>query len=150
MSVNVRVIKASPERVFEVLADGWLYSSWVVGTSRIRAVSDSWGQSGGTIHHSFGLWPFVINDTTTLDVWNPPTFLRLHAKGGPLGQTVVTIEVKPRGDGSVVRLQEDAVSGLGVLVPRPIRDAVGQVRNHEALRRLAYQVERPRDASSVV
>ena len=33
-----RDISASRQRVWDVLADGWTYSGWVVGNSRIRAV----------------------------------------------------------------------------------------------------------------
>lgn len=33
-----RVIAATPEQVFAVLAHGWSYSNWVTGTSHMRAV----------------------------------------------------------------------------------------------------------------
>src|SRR3712207_7075993 len=36
MAVNFRHLDCTPEDVFSVLADGWLYPSWVVGASRIR------------------------------------------------------------------------------------------------------------------
>ncbi len=35
-------IDASPDSVFAVLADGWHYSNWVVGTSHVRAVQADW------------------------------------------------------------------------------------------------------------
>ena len=38
MAVNFRHLDCAPEDVFRVLADGWLYPSWVVGASRIRSV----------------------------------------------------------------------------------------------------------------
>jgi len=31
MATNTRRIKATPEQVWDVLADGWLYPLWVVG-----------------------------------------------------------------------------------------------------------------------
>jgi hypothetical protein len=34
-----RDIDALHHRVWEVLADGWTYSQWVVGNSRMRAVA---------------------------------------------------------------------------------------------------------------
>ena len=34
-----RDVAATRQRVWDVLADGWTYSGWVVGNSRIRAVS---------------------------------------------------------------------------------------------------------------
>ena len=44
-------------RVFAVLSNGWLYPSWVVGASRIRAVEAAWPAEGAKIHHSFGIYP---------------------------------------------------------------------------------------------
>ncbi|MDT5282412.1 MAG: hypothetical protein QOJ20_3607 [Mycobacterium sp.] len=37
-----RDVAATRQRVWDVLADGWTYSGWVVGNSRIRAVSSNW------------------------------------------------------------------------------------------------------------
>lgn len=53
--------KASPQRVWEVLADGWRYPGWVVGASGMRAVDPEWPAPGARIHHSVGLWPFLID-----------------------------------------------------------------------------------------
>jgi hypothetical protein len=36
------------------MADGWTYSQWVVGNSRMRAVDPHWSDAGSTIHHSIG------------------------------------------------------------------------------------------------
>jgi uncharacterized protein YndB with AHSA1/START domain len=141
MAQNVRRIDASPEEVFAVLADGWLYPSWVVGASRIRAVDDSWPQVGAELHHSFGVWPLVINDKTVLLEWDPPRRVVLRAHGWPIGEAQVTIEVKASGQGSIVRILEDAVEGPGRLVPSPLRQAGLRIRNHETLQRLAYLVE---------
>ena len=38
MSRNVRAMSCSPQAVFDVLADGWLYPGWVVGASRMRDI----------------------------------------------------------------------------------------------------------------
>ncbi len=45
---------AVPRRqVWDVMADGWTYSQWVVGNnSRIRAVGPHWPEPGAAIHHS--------------------------------------------------------------------------------------------------
>jgi hypothetical protein len=37
-----RDIAATRQRVWDVLANGWTYSGWVVGNSRIRAVDPAW------------------------------------------------------------------------------------------------------------
>jgi hypothetical protein len=59
-----RRVKCSPEQVFAVLNDGWTYPLWVVGASRIRDVDDGWPALGTKLHHSFGVWPALIDDTT--------------------------------------------------------------------------------------
>ena len=46
MSAVSRVMKATPDQVWDVLADGWLYPLWVVGASRMREVDDHWPQEG--------------------------------------------------------------------------------------------------------
>lgn len=47
-----------------MLADGWLYPSWVVGASRMREVDVKWPASRSRIHHSVGVWPALIDDHT--------------------------------------------------------------------------------------
>ncbi len=141
MAENVRRIDATPEQVFAVLADGWLYPSWVVGASRIRGVHDTWPAEGAELHHSFGVWPILINDKTVLLEWDPPRRAVLRAHGWPIGEAQVTIDVKPRGDGSVVRIHEDAAEGPGRLIPPFLRDPILRIRNTETLRRLAYLAE---------
>ena len=45
---------ASPDDVWAVLADGWSYPLWVVGASRMRAVSADWPQPGAKLHRDDG------------------------------------------------------------------------------------------------
>ena len=40
MSINTRAVDATPDQVWQVLADGWLYPLWVVGASRMRDVDE--------------------------------------------------------------------------------------------------------------
>jgi len=141
MSVTVRTMNCDPEDVFAVLADGWVFPTWVVGASRMRDVDESWPSEGSELHHSFGVWPAVIDDRTTVHEWEPPRRMVMRPAGWPLGEALVTIEVKARGDGCVVRMTEDAVRGPSTLVPKPILDALLRVRNVETLRRLAYIAE---------
>jgi len=141
VAVNVRYIEAEPAAIFRVLADGWLYPTWVVGASRIRGVDDAWPAEKSAIHHSFGVWPLVLDDKTVSLEWDPPRRARLRARGWPIGEAEVTLDVKPRGTGSVVRISEDAVAGPGRLVPRFIRTIGLKIRNSETLDRLAYLAE---------
>lgn len=141
MSVNVREMSCSPEDVFAVLADGWVFPTWVVGASRMRDVDAAWPAVGSKLHHSFGVWPAVIDDETTVLEWDPPRRMVIQPAGWPLGEARVTVEVKPRGPGIVVRITEKAVKGPGALIPPALLDVGLHIRNIETLRRLAYIAE---------
>lgn len=141
MSRNVRVFACRPEAVFSVLADGWLYPAWVVGASRIRGVDAEWPRPESRLYHSVGLWPAVIDDVTVSLEWSPPRRAVLQAKGWPIGEATVTIDVKRRGDGCVVRLQEEPAAGPGRWVPSFLTQPLLVWRNAETLRRLAFLAE---------
>ncbi len=141
MSRNARVMRCSPDDVFRVLANGWLYPSWVVGASRMREVDETWPAAGAQLHHSFGAWPALIDDRTVVEASIPPRHLVMTARGWPIGEARVTIDVKERHDGCVVRIQEEAVAGPGRFVPAPIMDVFLHWRNTETLHRLAYLAE---------
>ena len=141
MSVNVREMNCSPEAVFTVLADGWIFPTWVVGASRMRDVDDAWPAVGSKLQHSFGVWPALINDETTVLEYDPPRKLVIQPKGWPIGEASVQIDVKPRGSGCVVRIIEKAVAGPGKYIPPALLDIGLYVRNIETLRRLAYIAE---------
>ena len=138
MSVTVRRMNCTPEQVFAVLADPWVYPTWVVGASRLRAADPAYPEPGCRLHHSIGMWPFVLNDETRVDEWDPPRRMVLQAKTRPFGEERVTIEVKPRGTGAVVRMEEHPSRGPATLLPRPVADALLRVRNAETLRRLEW------------
>ena len=141
MSRISRDFSCSPEAVFDVLKDGWLYPTWVVGASRMRGVDDHWPEVGSKLHHSFGSWPLLIDDTTSSLDYQPPKRFKVRARGWPGGEAEVLIEVAPTATGCTVTITEDAVAGPGTLVPRPIRTAVLDPRNKETLQRLAYIAE---------
>ena len=138
-----RLVHAPAEAVFSVLADGWLYPSWVVGAARMRFVSPEWPVAGALLHHSVGAWPLIlINDTTELVAWHPPQFAVLRAQGGALGAAEVRIDVSASSTPGCcfVRLTElprsGPVRGLRSVITQLLR-----VRNTESLRRLAAIAE---------
>ncbi|MFF2369147.1 SRPBCC family protein [Agromyces sp. NPDC058110] len=141
MSRNVRAMDCSPSAVFDVLADGWLYPTWVVGASRMRDVEAAWPKEGSRLAHSVGIWPALIDDETVSLEWAPPHRAIVRAKGWPIGEARVTIDVRRHGEGCLVRIQEEAVEGPGSWMPRAIIDPVLYVRNRETLHRLAYVAE---------
>jgi uncharacterized protein YndB with AHSA1/START domain len=46
MSSVTRIVETTPDRVWEVLSDGWLFPLWVVGAARIRDVEETWPEVG--------------------------------------------------------------------------------------------------------
>ncbi|WP_228493407.1 MULTISPECIES: SRPBCC family protein [unclassified Rathayibacter] len=141
MSRNTRVFHCPPESVFAVFASGWLFPSWVVGASRMRQVDADWPHVGAQLHHSFGIWPFVIDDATTALEWSPSQRFVIQAAGWPLGEARVRLEVEPHPRGCRVRIHENAVKGPGTLLPKPLLHAGLWLRNVETLRRLAHMAE---------
>ncbi|WP_256792167.1 SRPBCC family protein [Terrabacter sp. Ter38] len=142
MSTTTRTVHGTPEAVFDVLADGWSYSQWVVGASRVRDVTPGWPAPDTHIHHSVGAWPLLIDDTTTVRRCERPELLELTVRAWPSGEGVVRITCRASGADTEVTMEEDATKGPALIVPKPLRDVVLDRRNREALRRLAILVER--------
>lgn len=141
MSTTSRPIAATPEQVWEVLADGWLYALFVVGAARMRNVDDTWPAVGSQLHHSVGVWPALINDTTEVLEVEEVRRILLLARGWPAGQAHVEISLDRSGGSTVVTIVEQATAGPGALIPKPIQDVQLHLRNIETLRRLAFIVE---------
>jgi hypothetical protein len=141
VATNRRSMSCAPEDVFAVLSNGWLYPTWVVGASRMRDVEVTWPAVNAKIHHSFGVWPLLIDDTTSILEWDPPRHAKLKARGWPAGSAHVVLDVEPEPGGCRVTITEDAVEGPGVLIPKPVRAAAILWRNKETLQRLAYLAE---------
>ncbi len=99
MTRNTRVIRTTPDRVWDVLADGWLYPLWVVGATRMRAVDAGWPEVGTKLHHSVGVWPLVLDDNTEVLECDPGRHLRLRARGWPIGEAEVALTLSPSGAG---------------------------------------------------
>ncbi|MEV0718188.1 SRPBCC family protein [Asanoa sp. NPDC050611] len=137
MSETSRVIDATPERIFAVLADGWSYASWVVGAAHIRDVEDGWPAVGTSIHHRVGPWPVQINDSTTVRAMEPARLLELDARMWPLGRAVIRLTLEPATPTStLVRMAETVVSGAVRSLPDPVQALLLKPRNAEALGRL--------------
>lgn len=137
-----RDVEAPSQAVWDVLADGWSYATWVVGASRVRDVDEAWPAEGARIHHSFGVWPALINDSTQVERSGEARTLVLTARGWPAGEARVAISITPRGEQAcTVKIEEDASSGPGKLVPRAVRQLMIGPRNVEALKRLGLMAE---------
>lgn len=137
-----RDVAAPCERVWEVLAEGWTYTQWVVGNSRMRAVDPNWPEPGSSIRHSIGIWPLVINDATVVEESEPPHKLVLRARLGPLGAARITMLLHETPQGCRVEMIEVPVEGPMGAVPNSLALAAAYPRNKECLWRLASLAER--------
>jgi uncharacterized protein YndB with AHSA1/START domain len=138
MAELTQIVATSPERVWAVLADGWTYSDWVVGTAHIRSVDPSWPEPGSRIHHKTGPWPVSMHDTTVALSGDAPHTLRLRPRTWPLGEAEVHItltEIDP--DRTRITFAEDFQAGPLRRIPSRLRDFAINLRNRESLRRLA-------------
>lgn len=134
-----RAVRAPVAQVWRVLADGWSYPLFVVGAARMRAVDPGWPAVGARLHHSAGVWPLVIDDTTVVEDVEPGRRLVLTARGWPAGRARVTVRLEPLDAGTtLVTLDEDATAGPTLVVPGPLRRALVDLRNTETLRRLDH------------
>lgn len=145
MSTTARTVAASPEQVFAVLADGWTYSDWVVGTAHIRDVDERWPAVGARLHHKAGPWPVSLHDSSTVTEMTPDRHLRMRAGLWPLGAATVDLLLEPVGaDRTRVVLREQFDAGPLRGLRNRLHDHLLHRRNIEALRRLADLAEHGR------
>lgn len=140
-AVVTREIDAPSEAVWAVLRDGWLFAGWVVGASRIRSVDAEWPAPGSRIHHSVGVWPALIDDSTRAISADAGRELVLAARAWPAGEATVRLGITTLGERTLVRMTEDVTAGPVRIVPGTIRQLMLVPRNRESLRRLALLAE---------
>ena len=148
MAIVQRTIQAPPDRVFAVLADGWTYSDWVVGTVHIRDVDPGWPKPGTELHHKAGPWPLSLHDKSTVLSCEENRGLRIRAGLWPLGEAVIDFRLEPVGDrGTRVTMTEEFAAGPLRWVQNKINDLVMHRRNVESLRRLSDIATREKSRS---
>lgn len=142
MSDNEIVIRAPRDAVFAVLADPYTYSEWVVGAQEVRDADPTWPEPGALLHHSTGVGPATIDDSTRVIECDRPSHLKLVASLGPLGSFEVDLHLEETGDGLThVQMHEEPVEGVSQLAG-PVGDAAVRVRNKLSLGRLKELAER--------
>ena len=141
MTVVEREIAATPHEVFDVLTDGWLLPTWVVGATHIRDVDDAWPAPQSRVHHQVGAWPFMISDTTAVVKCEPPRELVLQARAWPVGEARIELTVEAHNGGSIVRMAEAPSHGSARILDNPLQRRLLVARNRECLARLAAIAE---------
>jgi uncharacterized protein YndB with AHSA1/START domain len=138
MARNETHVDASPEAVWDVLADPYAYPQWVVGTDRTVDADAEWPRpdSKFKVHIALG-----YTDYTHSREVDPPRRIVLDAAGGPLGAFKITIELEPEGDGTHVTLLEAPTGPLKYLNWFPPVHYGIKFRNVESLKRFKRIVE---------
>jgi uncharacterized protein YndB with AHSA1/START domain len=141
VSVTETYVDASPEAVFEVLADPRSYAHWVVGATRTRSADPAWPRPGTRFHHTQGFFGLGLRDNTEVVTSNPPRQLVLEARIRPFAVNKVELRLRPRGSGTRVTMIEYPTGGVAAMVDNPLMDKLLHLRNLESLRRLRRMAE---------
>lgn len=104
-------VRASPEVVFDAVADARWYPEWLVGAKRIRHVDDTWPRPGASFAHTVGAGPLRLRGSTSVLDSDRPRRLELRAGIGPLGAARVRFTVEPEDDGTRLTIEEEPERG---------------------------------------
>ena len=122
--------------MWRTLSDGHSYARWVVGTSQIRSVDDSWPARGSRLHYSVGRGPLRHDGhTEVLDV-DERRRIELEAHAWPIGTARIELVLDDAGNDCRVTMVEHPARGVVATLHNPIGELLLKVRNVEALRRL--------------
>jgi uncharacterized protein YndB with AHSA1/START domain len=135
-------IDGAPSEVYSVLANGWYYSGWVVGTSHMQAVEGAWPAVGSRLFHASGVWPAVLTDETRVNEVVPNERLVMTARGRPFGEARIEIALAVEGNGTRVTLTETPIQGPASWLHNRLAELLLRRRNVESLARLAAMSER--------
>jgi uncharacterized protein YndB with AHSA1/START domain len=135
-------LPSRPERVFQVLEDPRSLRILVPGAHTIRRFDPDWPAVGSSVHHSVGLPPLVVRDTTQVIRCQPPRLLVLDARVHLLGRFTVQFQLTPSGAGTHLVVREEPVAGVASLPRlRPAVELALSLRNLELGRRMRAVLE---------
>jgi hypothetical protein len=136
------LVECRPEQVWDVLADGYAYADWVIGTSEIRAVDDGWRWVGTSIHYTVGRGPLALRGRTTVRQVSQGRRLGLEADAGLLGAARIVIELDEWGDGTVIVIDEHPLRGPAYWLHSMVSETLLLLRGRPMVNQLARVVER--------
>ncbi|MFI5977470.1 SRPBCC family protein [Streptomyces sp. NPDC051452] len=141
MAVRHRLIKASPDVVWDVLADGTRYGDWVVGTASSEPKRGQWPQEGSSIGYEIRLGPFSLGNETVVRRCREKSVLELEARAGFLGTARIAIELREWGRHCLVIVDEHPLQGAGGTLHNSGFEVLIQLRHRTMLARLARLCE---------
>lgn len=141
MAVRHRLIRKSPEDVWNVLCDVERYGDWVVGTSRAELDEGQWPELGAALRYEIRIGPLTLRNRTVVRRSEPGTVLELEADSGPLGTARIAMELRPWGEHTLLILDEHPLRGAGGALHNGLLEAAQQLRHRAMLGRLARLCE---------
>lgn len=141
MAKTVRNIQASPEEVFDILADPRSYAYWVVGSKEIRTADDGWPKRGTRFDHTVGMGPLRVNDHTVVEESIPGRYLQLEARARPMGRARVKLDLDGRDGATTVTMIEEPADSKTAFVFQPVTHLLTKRRNEHSLARLGELAE---------
>ena len=136
MATNRRFMPVPPQAVWDALAEPSNFGYWVVGSREIRDAEPGFPAPGTKLHHTIGFGPLTLQDHTEVLEAEAPKYLRLRAKGRPLGTATVVLRMTPVDGGTAVEIEEDPDGAYALLKFNPLLQVATKVRNAESLMRL--------------
>jgi uncharacterized protein YndB with AHSA1/START domain len=134
-------VAASPQAVWDVLADADAYGEWVVGTQHVAQADASWPEPGSALEYRIGAGPISVGDHTTVVEADEPRHLLLRAQLKHVGAFAIRLDLEPLDGGTRVVMEEEPVDGALETVHNPLSDAALAKRNDVALGRLKKLAE---------
>jgi uncharacterized protein YndB with AHSA1/START domain len=125
-----------PTAVWQALSDPDGYAYWVVGSKGVRDADPGFPAPGTRFHHTIGVGPLTLDDHTEVIEAEPPSRLRLRAKGRPLGTATVILRMTPVDGGTSVEIEEHPDGPYSLLALNPLLQLATKARNAESLMRL--------------
>ena len=136
VAIVKRSMDCTPEEVFEVLLDAYLYPDWVVGAKSIRRVDDEWPSVGAAFYHRVGAGAAEVKDKSEILELDSPRRLVLRTYARPAGIARVVLTASPNGNGATVAIDEQPEEGTRMRSFARFIDPAVHLRNVESLRRL--------------
>lgn len=140
MALNEIVVACPPEEVFGFLADGKRYADWVVGAQNIRAVDSTWPEQGSKLHHTVGVGPLKLKDSTSVVDVHPGRCMVLEARFRPIGRARVEFLLRPDGDEATHLSMREEILNAPDWMKRLVDPSI-HARNAGSLRRLREILE---------
>ena len=132
---------ASPDRVWRVVANGWLFAQWAIGAVKVCRVDDDWPSAGSSLDHAFGHGRFVLRSETRVLASTPGELLRVRTDGWPTGGSELTVTLESGPSGTILLVDELAVAGPDHVLPPAVHTMLLQWRNTQLVRGLALLAE---------